>query len=385
VQTTPSNDPLGNRLATDGAAEGQALVGVVLVNYLGWRDTIECLESLLRVRTPRMILVVCDNGSTDDSIARIRDWAAGGLEAPSSPSPEVSQLTRPPIEKPIQLLESTPATLSQVAVTSLPQRAVLLVANGSNLGFAGGNNVALRWFAAQASVTHVWLLNNDTVVTPDALSAMLRRLETNASAGICGARLLYYHAPGRIQTRGGLRYQRWLGISKAVGALQPAQQAISSEVIERQLDMIHGSCMLITRRFLGLVGLLAEDYFLYGEEIDWATRAERCGFTLAYADDAVIYHKEGAVIGTSADPRRRSLVSDFYAVRSRLRFAVKFFPYTLPTVYLGLVLVIFNRLRRGQLRRALMVIRLALQPSSYRAHTGRKPPHQERGSLWVAS
>ncbi len=356
-------------------------MGVVLINYLGWRDTVECLESLLRVPTPQMVIVVCDNGSTDDSLARIRDWAAGRLQATSSPSRVVNQLTQPPIEKPITLLERTSATLSKVSVASLPQRAVLLVANGNNLGFAGGNNVALRWFATQAEVTHVWLLNNDTVVTPDALAAMLRRLETKPSAGICGARLLYYHAPETVQTRGGLRYQRWLGLSKAVGAFRPAQEAINSEIIERQLDMIHGSCMLVTRRFLASVGPLAEDYFLYGEEIDWATRAERCGFTMAYADDAMIYHKEGAVIGTSADPRRRSVVSDFYAVRSRLRFAIKFFPYTLPTVYLGLILVILNRLRRGQLKRALMVIRLVLQPSSYRAHSGREPPHQERGWL----
>jgi len=166
-----------------------------------------------------------------------------------------------------------------------------------------------------------------------------------------------------------------------VGARQPAHEAINPEIIERQLNMIHGSCMLVTRPFLESVGPLAEDYFLYCEEIDWATRAERCGFTLAYADDALIYHKEGAVIGTSADGRRRSVLSDYYAVRSRLRFSIKFFPYTLPTVYLGLIIVIVNRLRRGQFKRALMVLRLALQPSSYRAHTpGSPPPKLDAGS-----
>lgn len=114
--------------------------------------------------------------------------------------------------------------------------------------------------------------------------------------------------------------------------------------------------------------------------MDWAERARRAGFTLAYAHDGVVFHKEGSVIGTSSDPLRRSWLSDFYSVRSRLRLAAKFFPITVPGVFLGLAAVVLNRLRRRQFDRALLTVRLALSIASYRSHRGTIPPHELFGS-----
>jgi len=353
-------------------------VGVVILNYNGWSDTIECLESLLRLSTPRITVVVCDNGSTDESLKQIRHWAAGRVHAPTSPFLEIARCTQPPVPKPVHLVEMRPEQLSGLAAAALPPQTVLLVQNGQNLGFAAGNNPALGWFASDPSISHAWVLNNDTVVTPSALSAMVRRLGERPDAGLCGSRLLHYHAPGSVQALGGLRYNRWLGSASAITMTSPASDRDVERVVEQAMDMVHGASVLVSRQFLRGVGPLAEDYFLYSEEIDWAERGRRAGFSLAYAHDAIVYHKEGAAIGTSGDPYRRSWVSDFYAVRSRLRVAAKFYPATLPGVYLGLGAVVLNRLRRGQFDRAIMVLRVALSPASYRPHRGDTPPHLDR-------
>jgi GT2 family glycosyltransferase len=279
------------------------------------------------------------------------------------------------VTKPVPVVEATPEQLGQVAAEALPPHTMLLVPNGRNIGYAAGNNSALRWFARQPTITHAWVLNNDTVVTPSALPAMLRRLRARPDAGLCGCRLRYYHAPDSVQALGGLRYNRWLGSATAITKATTAGDGDIEVAVEKAMDMVHGASVLISGEFLRHVGPLAEDYFLYSEEIDWAERGRRTGFGLAYAHDATVYHKEGAVVGTSSDPYRRSWISDFYAVRSRLRVAVKFYPATLPGVYLGLAAVILNRLRRRQFDRALMVLKLALSPASYRPHRGDAPPH----------
>jgi GT2 family glycosyltransferase len=112
------------------------------------------------------------------------------------------------------------------------------------------------------------------------------------------------------------------------------------------------------------VGLLAEEYFLYYEEPDWAERGRRMGnWELGYAWKARVYHKEGASTGGGTHRRKTvSQLSDFYFVRSRILFTRKFQPYCLPTVYAGLLIAIANRLWHGQPDRALMIVKTMLSP-----------------------
>jgi hypothetical protein len=118
--------------------------------------------------------------------------------------------------------------------------------------------------------------------------------------------------------------------------------------------------MLVSKQFLQQIGLMEEDYFLYFEEIDWAMRAKD-QFSLCYAPDSIVYHKEGGSIGTNyAEPQKKSLTADYYGLRSRLKFTWQFFPYTLPLIYLGLLPVLINRVRRKQWQRVGMILTLAL-------------------------
>lgn len=320
-------------------------VYIVLVNYHGWRDTLECLESLFRLDYPEYAVIVVDNGSQDDSCARLIAWSRGEHSAEAA-SPAMSRFSQPAVAKPIAHValdaRDLPASIAQPGP-------LVLIRSNANLGFAGGCNLGLRYALARDDFGYVWLLNNDTVVAPDALTKLVATLEDDPHAGMCGSTLLDYAPPNRLQAAAGGIFNPWTGTARSYVPPQPLD-AIDERTALASIAYIIGASMLVTRSFLRDIGLMNEEYFLYYEELDWAYRA-RGRYTLAYAKDSVVYHKEGGSIGTSADPRQRSELADYYGVRNRIRFTRRYRPYALPVVYLGLLAAIVNRLRRGQARR----------------------------------
>jgi GT2 family glycosyltransferase len=104
-----------------------------------------------------------------------------------------------------------------------------------------------------------------------------------------------------------------------------------------------------------------ESYFLYYEELDWATRSKG-RFDLVYAQESIVYHKIGGSIGTSSCPRGKSLLSDYYTLRNRLKFTRKYYPTALPTVYFGVFCALTVRLLLGQWRKACVAWNLLIDP-----------------------
>lgn len=334
---------------------------VVILNWNGWADTIECLESVFRSEYPALQVVVCDNGSTDGSLERIREWAEGKLDVMVPGEHPLRGFSFPPVPKPIAHVEYDRATAERGRGSQARgEPPLVLIRTGANLGYAGGNNVGMRYALARADVEHIWLLNNDTVVAPDALSRLVERLAAVPRAGMCGSTLRYYDAPAAVQTLGGFSYNRWLGTSRP---LRPdGRRRLDARAIERRLFGIQGASVLVTRTFLERVGLLAEEYFLYFEEQDWAVRARRAGCALAFAAASVVYHKEGSATGgRSRATKAKSTLSDYHLIRSRLLFTRKFYPYALPSVYFGLLGTAVNRIRRRQWNRIPMLVSVSLR------------------------
>lgn len=312
-------------------------VCIILVNWNGWRDTLECLGSLLNLDYPDFRIVVCDNGSTDDSLPRLRSWA-------EERSAGFAEYRRTEAE-----------TGGNPALDPL----LALIENGENLGFAGGNNVGIRYALAR-SFEFCWLLNNDTVAEPDALAHLAARLEQQPAIGICGSTILHYHERKRIQALGGGRYYRWIGLPWHYGRFTMWEVGCRlQQQAESRMNYVEGASMLVSRRFLLEVGLMSEEYFLYFEEADWAVRAKG-RFALGYAPESVIYHKVGGSIGTSSNPAKKSFVCDFYNIRNRIRFARRYHPVTLPTVYLVLAGELMLRALCGKWDRAGMIARLMM-------------------------
>ena len=333
-------------------------VVVVILNWNGWQDTIECLESVMRTDYPDFQMAVCDNGSKDASVERIMEWAEGRLGAPSSKANPLRRLFQPPVAKPIPYAVYDRTEAEQGGDQSNDARLVI-IKNGDNLGFAGGNNVGLRYGLAGSDADYFWLLNNDTLVEPDALSKMVERMKARPDAGMCGATIRSYAKPDTNVVLGGAVYHKWLATQKLIGAMTPAECPIDAETVEKKMTYVAGACILVSRQFLADVGLMSEDYFLYYEELDWAIRA--CGkHSLAYSPESIIYHKEGAAIGSSDKPLARSRTADYYEILNRLVVTRKYFRSALPTVYIGLVLTTLNRIRRGQWDRAKMIVNIVL-------------------------
>lgn len=325
-------------------------VYIVIVNWNGWRDTVECLESLLSLNYSPYTVVICDNGSGDESLHKLRDWME---------------------EREIEWAEYTAAEAETGGIPSWDYPFVL-IRNGENLGFAGGNNVALRYALARDDFGYAWLLNNDTAVEPDALCALVRRMHEEPSAGMCGSTLRYYDRREKVQAYGGGHYCPWVGLPWHFGRFVPPWFKADPAAAERSMNYVEGASMLVSRELLVRVGLMCEDYFLYFEEADWANRAHG-RFTLAYAPESVVYHKVGRSIGTRSNPRKKSYTCDYFNVRNRILFTRRYYPKALPTVFLVLLGAMLLRLLLLKFDRAVMIYKLLFGEGTGGLPSAREP------------
>jgi hypothetical protein len=339
-------------IVTEGKSDMKSYV--VILNWNGWRDTIECLESVFRLRDPDFRVVVCDNASSDESVQKIRQWANGDVRAHSQ-NPQLSHLCLPPCPKPVLHKELSRKEAERCSPGKVEAQ-LILIRNGANLGFAGGTNVGLRFAMQDNACQYFWVLNNDTVVDPGALATLVRQAEKQPKLGLCGSLILSYADPKRLQVQGGRRFSKWTGRAQ----IPPRLTVEESRSRKPKFDYIEGASMLATRSFLEEVGLLEERYFLYYEEVDWAVRA-RGKFAMGYAPDSIVYHKEGASIGSNLDRGKRSLMSTRYLVRSRVLFTRKFGPLFLPTVLGAISLAALHRLLFGDRSRARLIVSSMLE------------------------
>ncbi|MDR3416930.1 MAG: glycosyltransferase family 2 protein [Nevskia sp.] len=323
-------------------------VAVVLVNWNNWRDTVECIDSLLAQDHRNLHIFVVDNGSSDGSVERIQEWCAkpraypGWREFPSvlrhtaqpNPAPAICRVA----DQPAQALPQAPVGCR-----------ISLIHSGGNLGFAGGCNVGIRAAGTQA-FGFFWMLNNDTVVERGALDAMLRRALRDAGTGMVGSTVRYYDAPQEVQTLGGARLDAVHGISRHIGQGVAVDHLNADPVaVERKMDYVFGASLLVSSAFVREIGPMQEDYFLYFEEIDWALRG-RGRFSLGYAPDSHVFHKSGA----SATKNRPLFTSGFY-YRNRIRFMSRFFPDRLPATRRRLAAEILFYLAKRQWAHARLV------------------------------
>lgn len=294
-----------------------ARVGVVLVNWRGWRDTLLALETLFGGDYEHFDAVVVDNDSGNDSVEHILAWAQGHESAhlPDQLHGQVQVRSEQGAIAHALLHES------ELPTALAPQRLTVICA-ARNGGFAAGNNLALKYLLKQGTYDYFWLLNNDAFPAPDALSHLVVRAEAGSDIGMVGSTLIYAGRPDTIQALGGAEYQPASGNSFHIGAERPVAQLAVADIadIERRMAYIVGASMLVSARFIEHVGLMEESYFLYFEEIDWAERGKP-NFKLGYAKRSMVYHKAG---GSTQASSRSSALAAYYIARNRLRFTRRF-------------------------------------------------------------
>jgi hypothetical protein len=273
---------------------------VILLNWNGWKDTIECLESVFRLNSHDFRVVVCDNASENGSFEKIVGWANGEILAEPT-NLHLSTLSSPPVPKPIPHIELTKEQVVSGAASH--EARLVLIQTGANLGFAGGNNVGMRYARADPDCQFFWLLNNDTVVDPNALSALVAKALTDKRIGAVASICYFADAPSIVQAWAGARVNLWIGYAR--NDTRPHDDA--------WFDSLYGASMLIARTAVEDVGLLDEGFFLCWEETDFCIRLRKKGWRLAAAPSSRILHRVNASTG------RNSLILDRYFTASGLR------------------------------------------------------------------
>lgn len=318
------------------------MVYIIILNWNNPSDTIYCLNSIIdNISNTQFKIIVCDNGSKDNSLEQFSYWYSNAKTR--------SDYLK---DSEFQLID-----INNIAETKTnSNKGVYLIDIKENLGYAKGNNIGIQFALNQSDTEYVWILNNDTEVECDSLNEMLAKFKQNERLGICGSKLIDFHDRERVQGVGG-KINSWLCSIREIGCNEHKDTLFDDRELMNNIDYVIGASMLISKDFLKQVGLLAEDYFLYFEELDICIRGKRKGFTFICAQNSIIYHKQGATAGSK---QNLSLQADYSSIRNRLIFTYKFYPFKLPTVYLTLFIVLFNRIRRQQYGKAKNVLKIMI-------------------------
>jgi GT2 family glycosyltransferase len=285
-------------------------ISIIILNWNGWKDTVECLESLYQIDYPNYNVIVVDNHSENDSILKIKEYCQGRLKVESN-------FFASDVKKPIKTFEYSKDQANDwyLLKTLNSNEKLILIQNDENYGFAEGNNIGMRFVLENLDSDYLLLLNNDTVVEKDFLSRLVELSESDENIGVCGPKTLYYHQPQVINSAGGkILWHMGLGINVGIGEKDEGQYDAISEK-----DSLLGACLLIKTSVIRKCGFLDHQFFLLLEETDFCIRAKKAGYRILFNPQSVIYHKEG--ISGELSPLKY-----YYMYRNRLLIVRKHQP-----------------------------------------------------------
>lgn len=254
-------------------------VAIIVLNWNGWQDTIECLESLYQITYPNYEVIVVDNGSKDESIQEIREYCEGNIQVKSKFFEYNSR------NKPITIIEYTRIHAEdEMEGTKIDDissnKKLILIKNEKNYGFAEGNNIGFR-YAINNDARYLLALNNDTVVANDFLEYMVEVFEIDDRIGIIGPTIFYYDEPNWISSRG-LKINWWTARIKQI-------KDTSSEIVN--VDCVSGCAMIISNKLLNEISLFDIRFPFGSEDYEFCTRAVRNGYKVIYVPNSKIWHK----------------------------------------------------------------------------------------------
>jgi len=277
-------------------------VAIIILNWNGWQDTIECLESVERLTYPNYEVVLVDNGSVDDSVARIREWV----------------MNRPRQGGPAQELSEGVSTMlpHHVRVVLVTDK-LTLIRSDENLGFPGGCNLAIDFaLTRDPLIGFAFLLNNDARVEPHCLSACVAVAEKE-DAAIAGA-IIVSEDGSQILASG-----TWFPL-ELFKAISPQRHIMSVNC--RPVDMVAGAAVLLRRDILDrrkkeLGYFLDPTLFMYGEEVELCVWAKKRGYRIIVVGSATVRHRL-----TGASGGCFSSLAYYYITRNRVHLARRLLP-----------------------------------------------------------
>ena len=248
-------------------------VAIIILNWNGWLDTIECLESLYRINYQNYDVIVVDNGSKDNSLQKMENYCEGNIKIDPLYSSYDSS------NKPISLLKLTKkeaeskVKLKKKFLNLANNRKLILISIKKNSGFARGCNTGSTFAISNLKPDYILLLNNDTVIEKNFLMELVKISEIDDMIGIVGPEILFYEKPHKNQFE-----DKYKEIRKPT-----------------EVDWVSGCAILIKIKLIKSIGLLDTIFFNYYEETDYIERAKKSGFKIFYVPTThKIFHKYSA-------------------------------------------------------------------------------------------
>lgn len=242
-------------------------ISIIVLNWNNSPDTLVCLESLMSLSYSNLDVILVDNGSTDDSVSRI--------------------------------------------CGAFPN--VTLLETGENLGYAGGNNVGIR-YALEHGAEVICILNNDVKVAPDFLEPLVATLLSEQLVGVVTPLVATMDESEGVWALGSAINNHNASVTRLhVGEPVPTWR----EQSPFSVDVASGAAMLVKREVFEALGLMDEGFFLYYEETDWCLCIRDAGYQIMAVPASVVFHKVSAALGET------SPVIDYYMLRNHLRFIAR--------------------------------------------------------------
>lgn len=307
-------------------------VYIIILNYNNWYDTIECLESVLRNDYHNYQVIVVDNNSQNNSLDYMKAWADGKVDICVDPRKPLMNLFFPPIPKPIPYVCYTKdeaekggnPDLEGKLRNNFPQGittkyALIFIENNKNLGFAGGNNVGIRYALAKNDFDSIILLNNDTVINKNTISNLVSARLKLGEKAMYGGRIFYYSDPEKIWYDGG-KLIEW---KCRTGHLNIGKYKHEKNIPEiKEVDYVTFCCALIPKFIIKKIGLIDESYFMYFEDVDYSYMVRKSGYKLYHISSVNLWHKVSASVGEES----HNLNLNYIETINRIRFIITRLP-----------------------------------------------------------
>jgi len=301
------------------------LVYIIVLNFNGYKDTIDCIRSIFKSTYLNYKVIIVDNYSDDSSVTKLQKYISS-------------------------INISYHFCKFSDDMNNLDHK-ITLIESEKNLGYAGGNNIGLKYALKDRKFSYVWILNNDTIVSEDSLFNLI---SNSNDSTVYGCKIINYNNSKKIESLGG-RINK-LFLTTKHNHSNKVNSKLSKDI--KQIDYIHGTSVFMHRKVIEKLGLLDESYFMYYEDVDYSIRALNNGYRLAVNQDSEVFHNSNYKKYINS---KKSILRKIYPVVNRYRLSKKHYKHLRFVVLLGIILAILKRIFTFRIKESILIIKYLLK------------------------